>query len=55
MLSKVPENIQDQIKAKIPMGRFAQPEEIAKAVTFLAADGAYITGAQININGGAYM
>ena len=55
MLAKVPENVQDQIKAKIPMGRFAMPEEIAKAVTFLAADGAYITGAQLNINGGAYM
>jgi acetoacetyl-CoA reductase/3-oxoacyl-[acyl-carrier protein] reductase len=55
MLAKVPENVQDQIKAKIPMGRFGMPEEIAKAVVFLAADGDYITGAQININGGAYM
>lgn len=55
MLSKVPENVQDQIKAKIPMGRFGLPEEIAKAVLFLAADGNYITGQQINVNGGAYM
>lgn len=55
MLAKVPDNIQDQIKAKIPLGRFAMPEEIAKAVTFLIADGDYITGQQININGGAYM
>ena len=55
MLAKVPDQVQDQIKAKIPMGRFGMPEEIAKAVTFLAADGDYITGQQININGGVYM
>ena len=55
MLAKVPENIQDQIKAKIPLGRFGTPEETAKAVLFLAADGDYITGQQINVNGGAYM
>ena len=55
MLSKVPENIQDQIKAKIPIGRFGTPGDMAKAVLFLAADGDYITGQQINVNGGAYM
>ncbi|MCA9232881.1 MAG: 3-oxoacyl-ACP reductase FabG [Planctomycetales bacterium] len=55
MFAEVPEKIQDSIKERIPMGRFARPEEIAKAVTFLAADGDYITGQQINVNGGAYM
>jgi len=55
MLAKVPENVQAQILARIPMGRFATPEEIAKAVLFLAADGDYITGQQINVNGGVYM
>lgn len=55
MLAKVPEQVQDQIKSKIPMGRFGTPEEIAKAVAFLAAHGSYITGQQININGGVYM
>ncbi len=55
MLAKVPENVQNQIKARIPMGRFGMPEEIAKAVLFLAADGDYITGQQINVNGGVYM
>jgi acetoacetyl-CoA reductase/3-oxoacyl-[acyl-carrier protein] reductase len=55
MLSKVPEDVQNQIKARIPMGRFGLPEDIAKAVIFLAADADYITGAQINVNGGAYM
>ncbi len=55
MFAKVPADIQAQIKAKIPLGRFAQPEEIAKAVIFLSADGDYITGQQINVNGGAHM
>ncbi|MFV8834985.1 3-oxoacyl-[acyl-carrier-protein] reductase [Aquisalimonas sp.] len=55
MLAQVPENIQEKILAKIPMGRFGQPQEIARAVVFLAADGDYITGQQINVNGGVYM
>jgi len=55
MLAKVPEQVQAAILARIPMGRFATPEEIAKAVLFLAADGDYITGQQINVNGGVYM
>jgi NAD(P)-dependent dehydrogenase (short-subunit alcohol dehydrogenase family) len=55
MFAKVPNNIQDQIKGKIPEGRFAKPEEIARAVIFLVEDGDYITGQQINVNGGAYM
>lgn len=55
MFAEVPEKIQDQIKTRIPLGRFAKPEEIAKAVVFLAADGDYVTGQQINVNGGAFM
>jgi len=55
MFAKVPTDVQLQIKAKIPLKRFAQPEEIARAVVFLAADGDYITGQQINVNGGAFM
>ncbi len=55
MLQQVPENVQEKILAKIPMARFGQPEEIAEAVVFLAAHGSYITGQQINVNGGVYM
>jgi acetoacetyl-CoA reductase/3-oxoacyl-[acyl-carrier protein] reductase len=55
MFARVPPALQTQIKARIPLGRFAQPEEIAKAVVYLVADGDYITGQQINVNGGAYM
>jgi len=55
MFAKVPVDMQTQIKARIPLGRFAQPEEIARAVTFLIADGDYITGQTIGVNGGALM
>jgi acetoacetyl-CoA reductase/3-oxoacyl-[acyl-carrier protein] reductase len=55
MFAKVPANLQAQIHGRIPLNRFAQPEEIAKAVTYLVADGDYITGQQININGGGFM
>jgi len=39
MVDAIPEEIAAQIKAKIPLGRFATVEEIAKAAAFLAADG----------------
>ena len=55
MLSKVAPPVREQILAKIPMGRFGRPEEIANAVAFLCAEGDYITGQQINVNGGVYM
>jgi NAD(P)-dependent dehydrogenase (short-subunit alcohol dehydrogenase family) len=53
MVAAVPENILANILNTIPVGRFAQPEEIARAVTFLTAeDAGYITGAVIAVNGG---
>ncbi|MGA8053432.1 MAG: 3-oxoacyl-ACP reductase family protein [Burkholderiales bacterium] len=55
MFASVPHAIQAQIKSKIPVARFAHPEEIAKAVIYLVADGDYVTGQQINVNGGAHM
>lgn len=56
MVKNVPENILAKIIAQIPVGRLAQPEEIANVVAFLAQENAgYITGANIAINGGQYM
>lgn len=55
MFNAVPQAIQTQIKSRIPLGRFAQPREIAMAVLFLAADGDYVTGQTIGVNGGVLM
>jgi len=42
-----------QVLAAIPMGRLAEPAEIASLVAFLASDeAAYITGANVDIHGG---
>jgi NAD(P)-dependent dehydrogenase (short-subunit alcohol dehydrogenase family) len=41
------------VVARVPMKRFGQPEEVAAAVAFLASqDASYITGIEINVDGG---
>lgn len=46
----------EKILRNIPLGRPAQPEEVAAAILFLASDDAsYITGACIDVNGGSFM
>ncbi|NJN46551.1 MAG: 3-oxoacyl-[acyl-carrier-protein] reductase [Candidatus Competibacteraceae bacterium] len=55
MVLTIREDVQQKLIDQVPMRRFGTPEEVAKAVLFLAADGDYITGQQINVNGGIYM
>lgn len=50
------EEKEEQIAAKIPLGRVAESPEIAGVVSFLVShDGSYVTGETINANGGIYM
>ncbi len=57
MVKAVPEKVMNErILPFIPVGRVGEPEEIARAVAFLAADDAgFITGATLSVNGGQYM
>ncbi len=56
MVDTIPEKVMDRIKAGIPVGRLAEPDEIARVVHFLAADASgYITGQIWGVNGGAEM
>lgn len=56
MVMAVPEDVRNKIVAQIPTGRLGSPEEIAYAVSFFIPDeAAWITGANLSVNGGQYM
>ncbi|MHC4291014.1 MAG: 3-oxoacyl-[acyl-carrier-protein] reductase [Planctomycetota bacterium] len=56
MTQVLPDAVKDAAKAVIPMKRFGKPEEIARAVAFLASDDAgYITGQVLCVDGGMAM
>ena len=56
MTEELDERMVASLLDAVPIGRMAQPHEIAAAVAFLASDDAsYITGASLAINGGMYM
>ncbi|GMU43760.1 MAG: acetoacetyl-CoA reductase [Xanthomonadales bacterium PRO6] len=56
MVMAVPEDVRAKIVAQIPTGRLGSPDEIAYAVSFFTEElAAWITGANLSINGGHYM
>ena len=56
MVMAVPEDVRAKIVAEIPTGRLGSPDEIAYAVSFLVAEeAAWITGSNLDINGGHHM
>ena len=53
MVSAMPENVIDSMKAKVPVARLGEPKEIASAYAYLASDeAAYINGATLSVDGG---
>lgn len=56
MTSALPDQNKEGILAQIPLGTLGEPEDVAKAVAFLASPAAkYVTGQTIAVNGGLYM
>ena len=56
MMQAVPDETLQKIIDKVPVGRLAKPEEIARAILFLAHDeSGFITGETLSVNGGLYM
>lgn len=56
ILDETPQAVLDEIMEDIPLGRIAEPAEVAELVAFLASDrNTYITGATVDSNGGLIM
>ena len=56
MTEVLTDDVRDKMLAAIPMGRFGQPEDVARAILFLAGDASsYITGQVLTISGGMVM
>jgi 3-oxoacyl-[acyl-carrier protein] reductase len=56
LTGSLPEEVKDQIRSQVPLGRFGEAEEVAEVVVFLAGEGAgYVTGQTIAVDGGMTM
>ena len=55
MLRAIPENVMEKFLAAIPLGRLAEPEEIASVTAFLCSDdSSFVTGECIVVSGGSH-
>lgn len=51
-----PEKLQQALERAVPMGRLAQPQDVAQAIAYFASDGAgYVTGQVLSVSGGLTM
>jgi 3-oxoacyl-[acyl-carrier protein] reductase len=56
MTEPLPEKVKEEMKARIPLGRFGADQDVAAAIVFLASEEAgYITGHVLDVNGGMRM
>ncbi len=55
MVVALADNIKAGILARVPLGRFGRPDEVASLVRYLVTEGGYITGQTFSVNGGMYM
>ncbi|HEY7269019.1 MAG TPA: 3-oxoacyl-ACP reductase family protein [Dehalococcoidia bacterium] len=55
MVTALNDEVKAALIAKIPLGRFGKSEEVATFVRYLVTEGDWITGQQLNPNGGQYM
>lgn len=56
MTDPLPDKVKEEMKARIPLGRFGTENDVAAAIVFLASEEAgYITGHVLDVNGGMHM
>jgi len=50
------DQVKEELKTRIPLGRMGSARDVAAAIVFLASDEAgYITGHVLDVNGGMYL
>ncbi|HEV2289659.1 MAG TPA: 3-oxoacyl-[acyl-carrier-protein] reductase [Candidatus Acidoferrales bacterium] len=56
MTDPLPDKVKEEMKSRIPLGRFGAENDVAAAIVFLASEEAgYITGHVLDVNGGMHM